>query len=214
MAAVLNKYSDSLYEVPFVKEINFSPEELFLFEKFMEVKAVNKGETILSPGEEETHFRFLNKGLIRQYYFYNGREICVHFAQKNEIVCSFASYTAHGPTKYFIEAIVPSVLLCFRKTDMDFIMSEGIKYTQFGKLLMTQLCNQKEQREMDLLNYDGLGRLQYFVKTEPELFEQLPQKYIASYLNIKQETLSTLKKKLKNGNVCNYSPIIKYKVIC
>jgi CRP-like cAMP-binding protein len=194
---VLNKFGTNLYEIPLIRDINFSVEELFFFEKFMEVRAVGKGEKVLSPGDEETTFRFLNKGLIRQYYIYNNREINVHFACENEIVCAFASYTAHGPSKYFIEAVEPSVLLCFKKTDMDVLMSQGIKYTQFGKLLMAQLCNQKEQREMDLLNYDGLGRLKHFLETRYGLFDRLAQKHIASYLNIKQETLSTLKKKLE-----------------
>jgi CRP-like cAMP-binding protein len=192
-----SKYNESLYEIPFVKQVGFSHEELLFIEKFMVVKAVAKGEIILSPGEEEITFRFLNRGLVRQYYVFENREINVHFAKENEIVCSFASYTSHGPSRYFMEAVEASVLLCFSKKDMDYIMSSGMKYTQFGKMLMAELYHQKEQREMDLLNYDGLGRLQHFIDTRPELFKKLPQKYIASYLNIKQETLSTLKKKLK-----------------
>jgi CRP-like cAMP-binding protein len=186
----------NLYEVPFLKEINFSKEELLLFDRFLKVEAVQKGTYLLHAGEEETHFRFLNRGLVRQFYIHNGKEINTGFSQKNEIVCSFASYTSHKPSQYFVEVLEHSVLLSFHRNDMDYIVSQGLKYTQFGKRLMSELCRQKEQREMDLLNYDALGRLQYFLDTKPELFLKLPQTYIASYLNIKPETLSALKKKL------------------
>jgi CRP-like cAMP-binding protein len=195
MCSILNR-SDIAFPVPFASEIDFTEDELKIFHDYMDVKPVKKRELLLKAGDEETTFRFLHKGLVRQFYLFNGKEINVNFSTKDEIVCSFASYTSHTPSKYFLEAVEPSMLFCFHKADMDFIISRGMKYTRFGKLLMTELCRQKEQREMDLLNYDALGRLQHFVTEKPELFLKLPQTYIASYLNIKPETLSTLKRKL------------------
>jgi CRP-like cAMP-binding protein len=186
-----------LYEIPFVNEIGFSREEITLFEKLMTIRPLKKGEILLQIGEEETHFRFLHKGILRQYYLHEGRQINTQFMQKGNIVCAFGSYTAHTPSKYFIEAVEASVVLEFTREDMDMLISQGIKFTYFGKKIMSQLCMQKEMREMELLNMDALGRLQHFLNTYPDLFLRLPQTYIASYLNIKPETLSTLKKKLQ-----------------
>ena len=76
-------------------------------------------------------------------------------------------------------------------------MNNLIKFLQFGKKISATITRQKESREMELLNYDALGRLQHFTDSKPDLFLRLPQTYIASYLNVSPETFSTLKKKLR-----------------
>jgi CRP-like cAMP-binding protein len=187
------------YAIPFLETVGFTFEELQLFYKHMQVVVKQKNEALLQAGEEETQFRFLHKGLARQYYVHEGREINVQFFQPNDIVCAFSSYTAHEPSAYSIKALEPSTFLCFNRAQMDLLISQGLKHTAFGKKLMTHLFLQKEKRERELLNEDGLGRLRHFMTAYPELFEKLPQIYVASYLNIKPETLSTLKKKIQGG---------------
>jgi CRP-like cAMP-binding protein len=184
------------YEIPLIKECSFTPGELTTFKKFVHAERFDKKDKILISGEEDSKFRFIQKGLVRQYYVFNKREINVQFSGVNDIVVAFASYMAHQPSDYFIEALEPTVLFSIQRDDMDFMMSMGPNFINFGKRISATLCNQKSLREKELLNYDALGRLQNFINTKPELFLRLPQIYIASYLNIQPETFSALKKKL------------------
>jgi CRP-like cAMP-binding protein len=73
-------------------------------------------------------------------------------------------------------------------------MSQGDRFTRLGKLLMTQLFLYNEERERDLLIPDAEMRIKYFLTSKPELARRLQQTYIASYLNVKPETFSRLKK--------------------
>jgi CRP-like cAMP-binding protein len=184
------------YEIPLIAKCVFSPHELSVLKNYVTIERFGKKEKILNPGEEDDKFRFVQKGLVRQYYIYNGREINVQFSAINDIVVVFTSYMAHQPSDYFIEALEPSVLFSIKRDDMDYMMTQGINFVNFGKKISATLCTQKSLREKELLNFDALGRLQNFINMHPDLFLRLPQIYIASYLNIQPETFSALKKKL------------------
>ena len=192
-----NQNMASFAEIPIVKQIGFTSAELAVFEKYVRIEKFDKKKKILHLGEEESFFRLVQKGLIREYYIFNNREINTQFATKDDIACSYTSYMDNQPSVYCIEAVEPSNVFSIKKECVDLIMSNGLKFLQFGKKIATIISKQKSIREMELLNYDTFGRLQHFKDTKPDLFLRLPQTYIASYLNISPETFSLLKKKLK-----------------
>jgi CRP/FNR family transcriptional regulator, anaerobic regulatory protein len=183
-------------ELPMFKQMQFSEEELEIFDRYKKVINLNKGDRLLAEGETETAMRFLCKGLVRYHYRNNNRDINVQFSSEKEVVCCFHSYLAAEPSRYTIEAVEPSVLLSFERSDMELILVKGLKFILFARQITYQLYMQREQHERELLKYDALERLQHFVDTKRDLFLRLPQIYIASYLNIMPETLSALKKKL------------------
>lgn len=185
------------FEIPLIANCNFTPHEQSIFKNYVTIERFSKKEKILKIGEEDNKFRFIYKGLVRQYYVFNEKEINIQFSCPiDNIVVAFASYMGHQPSDYFIEALEPTTLFSITRDNMDHLMSHGPNFINFGKSISATLCTQKSLREKELLNYDALGRLQNFMNTKPELFLRLPQIYIASYLNIQPETFSTLKKKL------------------
>jgi CRP-like cAMP-binding protein len=187
----MEPYSD--YELPLLGLIPFTAQEKIVLYKYVKVRPFKKKEKILELGQMDTHFNFVHKGLVRQYYVYNGREINTQFATKNDMLCSGYSYFARTPSEYFIEAVEPTTLLSIEIPDMDIILMQSDNFLQWGRLLVNQILFYKEQRERELLNYDALNRLKHFMETKRDLFLRLPQIYIASYLNIQPETFSKLK---------------------
>ena len=82
-------------EIPIVKQIGFTSAELAVFENYVRIENFDKKKKILHLGEEESFFRLVQKELIREYYIFNNREINTHFAEKDDIVCSYLSYMSH-----------------------------------------------------------------------------------------------------------------------
>jgi CRP-like cAMP-binding protein len=185
------------YELPLLKSIPFSDKERLMIYRYLKVRHFKKKEKILQQGETESHFNFLHKGLTRQFYIYNNREINTQFTVKDDIVCSAYSYFSRTPSTYNIEAVEPTTLLSFEINDMEFVLAQGPNFIQWGRLLMNQLLFYKEEREKELLTYDATNRLQHFIDSKPELFSRLSQVHIASYLNIQPETFSKLKSSIQ-----------------
>lgn len=185
------------YELPLVKSIPFSEKEKLMIHRYLKLRHFKKKEKILQQGDIESHFNFLHKGLTRQFYIHNNREINTQFAIKDDIVCSAYSYFSRTPSAYSIEAVEPTTLLSFEINDLEFVLAQGPNFIQWGRLLVNQLLFYKEEREKELLTYDALNRLQHFLDIKPELFLKLSQVHIASYLNIQPETFSKLKSSIQ-----------------
>ncbi len=185
------------YELPLLKSIPFSEKEKLMIYRYLKVRHFKKKEKILQQGDMESHFNFLHKGLTRQFYTHNNREINTQFTVKDDIVCSAYSYFSRTPSAYSIEAVEPTTLLTFEINDMEFVLAQGPNFIQWGRLLMNQLLFYKEERERELLTYDAANRLQHFIDSKPELVSKLSQVHIASYLNIQPETFSKLKNSIQ-----------------
>jgi len=67
-----------------------------------------------------------------------------------------------------------------------------------SRLIITELFLQKEYWELERIRYTTKERFVRFMAENPDLFQRVPQKYLASYLNIKPETFSRLKHLLRN----------------
>jgi CRP-like cAMP-binding protein len=182
-----------IYELPFAHKAKLTAAELQLLRERIHIRQLKKKEKILIAGEQEINFNCVHKGLVRQYYVHNSKEINTQFAVEGDIICSAYSYFSQQPSAYFIEAVAPTTLLSIKRVDMDELMASGGNFVVLGRLLMTHLFLYKEEREKELLTYDATARVERFFKNKPALALQLPQTYIASYLNIQPETYSKLK---------------------
>jgi len=70
---------------------------------------------------------------------------------------------------------------------------------RLARLVITDLYLCKEKWEQDHIQFDIRQRFVDFVHNNADLIQRVPQKYIASYLNIKPETFSRLKHLLKKA---------------
>lgn len=198
-------------EIPLIKSLNFSNQDVQVISKHLKLQQFKKGEKILQCGEEETLVRFVQKGLIREFYVYQNREINTRFASCNDVVCSFSSFMSQEPSTNEIEAMADTTTYTLTREGMNQMYVEGgAQFIKFGRKIFSDVCKQKALREMELVNDDALGRLQNFLSTKPELFAQIPQKQLASYLNITPETFSNLKRKLRYPD---NSGIIKFDLV-
>ncbi|MDP4285330.1 MAG: Crp/Fnr family transcriptional regulator [Bacteroidota bacterium] len=184
-----------LHQIPLIREQNFSGEEKKNLKKYFKIRTFKKKEKILNKGEVEMYFNFVYKGLIRQYYIdENGNEVNTRFADAGDIICSEFSYFSGTPSGYISEAVENSTLLSITVEDMDYIQSQGMNFLRFGKLLMARVFFLKEERERKFLSNDAKKKVELFYRLRPKMALRLSQINIASYLNLKPETFSKLKK--------------------
>src|SRR6185503_15694090 len=103
------------------------------------------------------------------------------------------SYLSGEPSNYVVETIEPTTFLSFDKTKIEQLYEQDIKWQRLGRLVITDLFLQKENWDIERILYNTQERFVRFVSTNSTLFQRVPQKYLASYLNIQPETFSRLK---------------------
>lgn len=183
--------------------VDISAAEFSVLETLVEVRHYDKRVKLIDIGEHEAYLNFVVKGLARKF-FYNGREeVITQIAKEGELISSSVSFLSSAPSNYVVETIEPTVFISLPKQSIEQLYAGDNKWQRAGRLITTELLIQKENWELDRLKYTTKERFVRFVTSNGDLFQRVPQKYLASYLNIQPETFSRLKHFLRKRFVEN-----------
>lgn len=168
-------------------------DELDVLESILVPMKFQKGEFILKEGEVCSNIYWVVKGLIRQFYFKNDKELTEHLAIENTICMSIESLFKEQPSHLQIQAIEPTILFALPK---DRLEREAVRNTNiqmlYRKILEESLI--LSQVKADMLRFEPAPeRYAKLVKRSPQLVLRAPLMYIASYLQMTPETLSRVR---------------------
>ena len=168
-------------------------EELDLLESILVPMKFLKNEMILREGETCTNIYWVVKGLVRQFYYKNGKEVTEYMATENSIVMCIESLFLEQPTHLQIKAIEPSILIAIPKADLETVAMKSVNIQiLYRKILEESLI--LSQIHADMLRFESAqDRYQKLVKNQPQLVLRAPLVYIASYLQMTPETLSRVR---------------------
>ena len=168
-------------------------DELDVLESILVPKRYAKGEKILAEGEVCTNIYWIVKGLVRQFYFKNGKELTEYMAAENTICMCIESLFREEPTHLQIMAVEPTVLYLIPKADLEAVAMKSVNIQiLYRKILEESLI--RSQKHADMLRFESAqDRYQKLVRRNPELVLRVPLVYIASYLQMTPETLSRVR---------------------
>ena len=176
-------------------------EDFALLASKIVVRNFDKHTQLLQPGEIERYMNFVAKGLVRMYFYKGRTEVVTVLARERELVSASASFLSGEPSNYFAETLEPTTLLSITREDLEQVYRASPRVERLGRLMTTQFVLVKEEWEQEYMRLDTRERFIRFVERDPELIRRVPQKYLASYLNMKPETFSRLKHLLKKRPV-------------
>lgn len=160
------------------------------------IKSIDKGDLILSANTEEKELRFLNKGIIREYYANSERETNINFYTKPQFITDLTSFSNDLKTKKNQESLTNLELLCVDKKAFRALLKKYECGQSFIDLSFQKLLKHKELLEYNRVTKTPDELYEELFIYKPEWLEKIPQYHIASYLNITPETLSRIRKRI------------------
>ena len=167
--------------------------EFHQLEPYFEIREFEKKVKVINAGEVERYLNVIAWGLVRKYLPVRNREITVQLASEGHIIHSELSFHYRVPSRAVVETIEPSVFLSISYDSLEQLYERFPKVERLGRLMISDLFIKKDNRYFDQLRKTTRERFLEYVKTHPQMLQRVPQKFIASYLNIKPETFSRLK---------------------
>jgi CRP-like cAMP-binding protein len=164
---------------------------------YVRVREFAKKDLITREGEIENYFNFIIRGLARKFYKKGNEEINTQISQEGHIIHSQESFHSRTPSEYYIEAIEPTTLTSISFDDLETAYASSPKMEHLARLVITTTMVLKDRWQSQLVMLTPRERFIRFVTRHPELLQRVPQKYLASYLNIKPETFSRFKHLVK-----------------
>jgi CRP-like cAMP-binding protein len=165
------------------------------------VRRFGKKEVLTNEGEVENYFNFITRGLIRKYYRKGNNEINTQISIEGHLILSQESFHSRQPSEYIVEAIEPSTVVSISHDDLEKVYSTSHRMEHLARLLITYAMVIKDKWQMQLVKMTPRERFLNFVTKNPGLMQRVPQKYLASYLNIKPETFSRFKHLIRSHRV-------------
>lgn len=174
-------------------------EQWAVFKQGFRIRKYDKGDLILNEGETERFLSIVVKGCTRHYIIVKGEDKSFDFSFQHEFNCSYASFIQQLPSKFFIQALENCILASIHHGFLMQLYQQYPESNRFGRTAVEQYYIWREQREISLMTDSAQERYVKLLEKYPIYLERVPLKYLASYLNIKPESLSRIRKNILAG---------------
>ena len=164
---------------------------------FCEMRYFDKRTIVLNEGEREEYLNMVINGLARKYVRRGKSDVTLQLATEGHIIHSEISFLKRTPSPVVVETIEPSTLISLSYQNMERALESMPGADRMGRLLLVAMYVKKDERHYNQLHQTTRERFLSYLKNHPHMLQRVPQKYLASYLNIKPETFSRLKHLVK-----------------
>jgi CRP-like cAMP-binding protein len=177
--------------------VSLNEQELDYLVGLIELRRFEKRQKLVEEGNVEKYLNFILQGLARKYFVRKKEEMVMQFARENEIICCYDSFMSGEPSNYSVEALEPMSVVSFTQENVEKLYDFSPKMERLGRLIATQEYLKKETFDYNRLRLNSQERFINFIRNNGNLLQRVPQKYLASYLDMKPETFSRLKHLMK-----------------
>lgn len=168
-------------------------DELDVLESLLVPIKYGKGEKILQEGEVCRNISYIEKGLVRQFYFKNGKEVTEHLGVEHSIFMCIESLFKEEPTRLQVEALEPTLVYALPKAKLEAAAMRNVNIQMLYRKILEESLIQS-QIHADLVRFESApNRYKRLCDLSPQVVLRAPLTYIANYLQMTPETLSRIR---------------------
>ena len=167
----------------------------------LQKRSIKKGDYILKEGEISKTIFFLINGLVRMYFIdFEGNDISYRFTSTNRFFVDYQSLLTQQPSHYFLQALQNTTMLVINYEDVLHTYQISPAWSNFGRIWSEHVYLQLNERVEMLLLMKPEERYLHLLNEQPYLFNEVSQIHLSSYLGIKPESLSRIRKRILQNN--------------
>ncbi len=159
----------------------------------IKLKTFKKGELVHDAAKICTKSYFIQEGILRLYFFKDGKEISEYFCSKNEWTNSPKSFMQRKQDIYYIDAIEETHVFYIDVVDLGYLFDHFPEMDRYARLSMGTLLGHIMERIVSLRFTSAKEKYIHFCETYHDIYHRIPLGMVASYLGITQETLSRIR---------------------
>ena len=173
-----------------IQEIVTSLDEADLWHKTI---SLTRGEYLKVNGSTDTNLYYVISGSLKISFEDEFEEQILRLGYQGNIIGALDSFISEQPSDLYIQALKATKLKAITKSNFKKWIATNEKNRTMWQTVTELLIYEQIEREKDILTQSPLARYQRVLKRSPLLFQEIPNKYIASYLRMTPETLSRIK---------------------
>lgn len=176
--------------------LDLSNDEATAFAECIPIKSFKKGDLLLREGQISRDSYFVIQGCVRKYYIIDGEERTTEFYVEDESISSLQSYKNKTPANHYFECIEDCRLAVLNYDKEQELFERVPKYESLCRMSMEDDFGEQQDTLAKFIISSPETRYKNLLKTRPDLIQRVPQYHLASYLGIKPESLSRIRKRV------------------
>jgi len=180
--------------------IRISADEEQLIAGLFKPLQIQSGQYFLEEGQLCRYVGFIEEGLMRYHMNDNGNQKTLYFNKEGEFVSNYQSFLPRVPSNTSIQAIEDATLQVINYADLQRMYTAVNEGEKLGRLAIENVFINSLEQLKSFYRDSPSDRYQHFLRSYPDLAQRIPQYYIASYVGIKPQSLSRIRKRLVTQN--------------
>jgi CRP-like cAMP-binding protein len=185
------------------KFVTLTEPEKKLLKEHLQIMTCFPKQVLTRMGELEQHLYFIQKGIVRKYFYLNNVEVTVQISTEGDLASSSMSFLSGILSDFILETMEASTVTFITKSSLETLFKYSTNFEKMGRLISLQWLLYKEQWDFSRMIQTPRERFCMLLNAKPELMNRVPQKYLASLLDIEPETFSRYKKLLVTSSENN-----------
>jgi len=166
------------------------------FERSCKLTRIKKNKHILSPIDSNASLYFLVNGLVRGFIRDGKQDISTWFSFENELIGAIRQPNQHpSPSIEYLQALEDCKLICIPYTLIDLMYTKYPEANLIGRKLFALHYYAASERAILARIPKAIGRYRKIQESGLDI-KRIPQRYLASYLGVRVETISRIRNKV------------------
>lgn len=178
--------------------VTFNETEWEIFTQYLSFSTLSKKEHFAVEGKVCDYMAFITRGAVRYYHIKDGQEITGYFSFENELMSAYKSFVKRTPSTNYIQALEETELVLISYNNLQQMLNHpllALKMERFGRLIAEYYICCYEDRVTAFITQSPEERYTALEKTGRDIFQRVPQHFIANFLGITPVSLSRIRKR-------------------
>ncbi|WP_269223002.1 MULTISPECIES: Crp/Fnr family transcriptional regulator [Flavobacterium] len=184
----------------FSRIMSISKEEADAIAATMVIKKYEKGTVLLKEGQISTEAYFVLEGCVRQYFIVDAEEKTGNFFTEEQWVISLNSFSNNLPSNHYMACSTDCILVVGNREKEEDLYRRFPKLETVSRKVMEKVFTEQQEIMSSYTTDTPEQRYVKLLNSRPELFQIIPQYQIASYIGVKPESLSRIRKRIAQNN--------------
>lgn len=162
----------------------------------MVIETFKKGDILLREGQIARDTYFVLKGCLRTYLLVDGEERTTNFFTEEQWVISAFSHAHEKPSNHYLVCVEDCTLIVGNEHKGNKVFEKAPKLEELSRLVLEIELGKQQEIMASHLSGSPEQRYLNLMNSNPDLLDRVPQYQLASYLGIKPESLSRIRKRI------------------